>query len=440
MYDHCRRVLGHGICAQRNVQAKNITEFWVFPGPRAKIILHWWPHYVMSSDQGYSFDLDDDDSVNSISTTTTGTSTSVSVTKTVQSPSSRCIYLNDQLKRLVYQHVALYGGSGDFSGTCNQNIDVFGLPGKPLRRAAQRYRRELVETAEHNPKKFYELATKLGVDPPVKQPHKQQRDKRTSGSRSSLSSVSKSNLNPSRTVTKQKVIPEITSQKLIPAITPPEIMSRPIATFTLDFLYPENNPNNWISYEVVGVRRNNILMNVIVLQKFIYDQSDITTDGLTVTVQPGGRSVLVEEHGLPSCIVRHHAKTLRWIGRNDLNLGFAEAEHQFQNKLQSVVTEFINDKEREGKKYFLAFPNGIKVKSVSGLAKQEPGVDFIGGKIVVPGEPEKSWPKTIHTVATFVFEKDGESFAVENDAAKQAAVQSMIGAFAALNADDSDDE
>jgi hypothetical protein len=104
----------------------------------------------MSSDQGYSFDLDDDDSVNSISSATTSTNTSVSVTKTVQSPSSRCIYLNDQLKRLVYQHIALYGGLGDFSGTCNQNIEVFGLPGKPFRRVAQRYQRELLNIIPKN--------------------------------------------------------------------------------------------------------------------------------------------------------------------------------------------------------------------------------------------------------------------------------------------------
>jgi hypothetical protein len=276
---------------------------------------------------------------------------------------------------------------------------------------------------------------KFGVEEPVQQAANrkpvERREKQKFGSRCSLSTFSKSKENPSCTPIKQKVIPSTIHQ---------EVMAPTIPTFFVDFKHPENTPNNWIAFEVVGVRQQNFIKNLIVLQKFVFDQNDLTTGGLKVTLQPGGTSVLVEEHSFPTCIVRHHSKTLCWIKRNEPKLGLEEAKHQFKDKLESVVCEFKKDKDRESKKYFLAFPNGITVTSVTGLTSQEPAVDFVNGKIIIKGEPESSFPKTIYTVLTFSFEKDGESYAVQDESSSQASFQSMLGAFAALNADDSDDD
>jgi hypothetical protein len=392
------------------------------------------------SDPEYSFDLDDrsTDSASSASTTTTSTR-SVSPKakpKTGRSRTSRSIYITDNLKRLVYENVALYGKVGDFNGFCNQNEELFGAPGSKLRKAVQRYRNHLLHLLESNPKKFHGEAKKIRGhrDQAVQQEHSpsgQQRDTRKPKSRNSLSSISKSILSPSRSTPKKEVIAPT---------TPTEIMPPKYPTYVLDFIYPENNPNEWIPFVVKGVKQNNCRRTLVVLQKGVMDQNDLMTEGLKVTIQPGGKEVLVEEHAISSYRCIHHAKSLRWMKRNDPKLGLQEASQQFKDKLKSIMYLFDKDKSREFKKYFLAFPDGITVKSLTGDATLQPGIDFIEGFLHVDGIDSDKCPVTYHTTATFVLEQVGETEVVTDESSSRGLLQTMLSAFASLHTDDSDDD
>jgi hypothetical protein len=91
--------------------------------------------------------------------------------------------------------------------------------------------------------------------------------------------------------------------------------------------------------------------------------------------------------------------------RNDPKLGLQEASKQFKDKLKSIMYLFGKDKSREFKKYFLAFPGGITVKTLTGNTTLQPGIDFNEGFLHLDGINSDQWPVTYHTTATFVLEQ-----------------------------------